>query len=111
MVADADDGDTPNFRRGLEARQAWYVVAVRTDFRVSRGRAATRPVWRADAWLHKTGMGALLPLWHIMKNDRRVSALPKDSILRHDCPALTVAIERKSINHLFIIRDPSIISK
>jgi hypothetical protein len=56
-------------------------------------------------------MGAILTTWHVMKNDRRVTALPKDSILRHDCPALTVAIEKKSINHLFIIRDPSIILK
>jgi hypothetical protein len=27
-------------------------VAVRTDCQVSIGRAATRPVWRADQWLH-----------------------------------------------------------
>jgi hypothetical protein len=62
-------------------------------------------------FFRKTGMGALLTLWQVMKNDRRVSAFPKDSILRHDCPKLTVPIEKKSINHLFIIRDPSIISK
>jgi hypothetical protein len=46
-----------------------------------------------------------------MKNDRRVTALPKDSILWHDCPKLTVAIEKKSINHLFIVRDEEIIQK
>jgi SRSO17 transposase len=46
VVADADDGDHPNFLAGLEARQAPYVVAVRTDFQISRGQAATSPVWR-----------------------------------------------------------------
>jgi SRSO17 transposase len=32
VVADADDGDNPNFGAGLEARQERSVVAVRTDF-------------------------------------------------------------------------------
>jgi hypothetical protein len=62
-------------------------------------------------FFRKTGMGAILTIWHVMKNDRRVTALPKDSMLRHDCPKLTVAIEKKSINHLYLIRDNSIISK
>jgi SRSO17 transposase len=52
VVADADDGDNPNVLAGLEVRQERDVVAVRTDFPVRVGRAATSPVWRADARLH-----------------------------------------------------------
>jgi len=48
VVADADDGDHPNFLGGLEARQERYGVAVRTDFPVCAGGVATSPVWRAD---------------------------------------------------------------
>jgi SRSO17 transposase len=57
VVADADDGDNPNFLAGLEARQEAYGVAVRVDFRVSAGRAVSRPVQRTEPWLRA------LPRW------------------------------------------------
>jgi len=53
LVAEADDGDHPNVLAGLETRQEPSVVAGRTAFQVRRGSAATSPVWRADAWLHR----------------------------------------------------------
>jgi SRSO17 transposase len=48
IVADADDGDNPNFLAGLESRQERYVVSVRADFRVCQQRRVTSPVQRAD---------------------------------------------------------------
>jgi len=52
VVAEADSGDNPPCLPGLEARQAGSVVGVRTDVRVSVGRAASSPVLRAEALLH-----------------------------------------------------------
>ncbi len=43
VVADADDGDNPNFLLGLEARQERDMVGVRTDFRVRRGARRDQP--------------------------------------------------------------------
>jgi SRSO17 transposase len=57
VVADAGSGGTPHVLAGLEARQERYVVGVRADFRVSLGRAAARPVQRADRLLQA------LPRW------------------------------------------------
>jgi DDE superfamily endonuclease len=51
VVADADDGDHPNVLAGVEARPKPSVVVVRTDVAVRLRQAATRRVWRADAWL------------------------------------------------------------
>jgi hypothetical protein len=57
VVADADDGDTPNFLAGLEARHERYVVAIRVDCRGRAQRNATGGVQRADALLQA------LPRW------------------------------------------------
>jgi DDE superfamily endonuclease len=51
VVAEADDGDHPNFLAGLEMRQERDVVGVRPDVRVSGQRNPTGPVPRADALL------------------------------------------------------------
>jgi SRSO17 transposase len=47
-VADADDGDNPNFLAGLESRQERSVGGVRADCRVSQQRRATSPGPRTD---------------------------------------------------------------
>ena len=51
VVADADDGDNPNFLAGLEARRERYVVAVRCDFQVRRKCRGAPPSQRADQML------------------------------------------------------------
>lgn len=51
VVTDADYGDNPNFLNGLESRDERYVVAVRADFTVARGRTNGYPTRRVDALL------------------------------------------------------------
>ena len=52
-----------------------------------------------------------LDTWVVMERDHRVAVFPKNVILRHDCEKLSVAIEKGSITHWFIIKDPAIIQK
>jgi SRSO17 transposase len=51
VTGDTDYGDNPNFLNGLEERGERYVLAVRANFSVTRGRSPTSPVQRADAVL------------------------------------------------------------
>jgi hypothetical protein len=62
-------------------------------------------------YFRKTGSGALLKTWEVRPGDRRLTSFPPDTILRHDCPKLSVGIQKKSVNHVFIIRDDSCIHK
>jgi hypothetical protein len=58
-----------------------------------------------------TALGAKLSYWDVMPNDRRVNVFPANVIPRHNCPELSVAIQKKSIVHFYIIKDPEIIKK
>jgi SRSO17 transposase len=53
VVADADSGDSPHLLAGLDARHERDVVAVRSDFRVSRQQQPTGPVARTDERLQR----------------------------------------------------------
>jgi SRSO17 transposase len=57
VVADADDGDNPNFLAGLEERHERYVAGVRANFQVVCARRPSTPGQRADRVL------AALPRW------------------------------------------------
>ena len=48
VVAEADDGDSPNLLAGLEARPEPPVVGVRTASQVRLRPMASTRVWRAD---------------------------------------------------------------
>jgi hypothetical protein len=63
--------------------------------------------WRTSAhW-----KPVVLDVWQVMPRDRRVNMFPPDVIPRHNCAKLSVAQEKGSITHYFIIKDVSIIQK